>query len=317
MRIICLDGHTLNPGDNPWTEVEELGDLQVYERTPPEQVQERAAGAEVVLTNKTPLSREVLADLPDLKLIGVLATGFNVVDVAAAREQGIAVSNVPIYGTDAVAQFVFAMVLNHCHHVADHGVAVKKGRWTGADDFCFWDSPLVELVGLSMGVVGFGRIGRRVGEIAAAFGMQVLAFDTVRGDVPGYAVEWREIEELFAEADIVSLHCPQTDDNAGFVNAALLNGMKPSAFFVNTARGGLVNEEDLATALNEGRIAGAACDVVSTEPIRADNPLLAAKNIVITPHIAWAALSARRRLMKTTAENIAAYQAGAPINVVN
>jgi len=317
MKIVCLDGYTLNPGDNPWDAVAALGEFTVHERTAEAEILERAAGAEVLLTNKTPLTRATLEQLPELKFIGVLATGFNVVDAAAARERGIAVSNVPIYGTDAVAQFVFALVLNHCHHVALHSEAVKAGRWAAAKDFCFWDTPLIELAGQTIGIVGFGRIGRRVGQIAAALGMRILANDSYRENPPPYDFEWASIEDLFARSDVVSLHCPQTDDNAGFVNAPLLGRMKPSAFLVNTARGGLVNEADLASALNDGRIAGAACDVVSTEPIRADNVLLSASNITITPHIAWAALSARKRLMATTAENVAAYQAGAPINVVN
>ncbi len=317
MKIVCLDGHTLNPGDNPWTAVGALGELTIHERTADQQIVERAAGAEVILTNKTSLTKETLAKLPDLKFIGVLATGFNVVDVEAAREFGITVSNVPIYGTDAVAQFVFAMVLNHCHNAQRHSDAVKAGRWTSSIDFCFWDTPLIELVGQKIGIVGFGRIGQRVGEVARAFGMEVLASDTFKGNPPSYEFQWKSLEELFAEADVVSLHCPQTDDNAGFVNADLLGRMKPTAFLVNTARGGLINEADLAAVLNEGRIAGAACDVVSTEPVQADNVLLTAKNITITPHIAWAALAARKRLMATTAENIAAYQAGTPVNVVS
>ena len=317
MKIVCLDGHTLNPGDNPWSAVEALGELTVYERTPAGEILERAAGAEVILTNKTPLTAETLGQLPELRFIGVLATGFNVVDVVAARARGIAVSNVPIYGTDSVAQFVFAMLLDHCHHVAAHGEAVRAGRWTAAEDFCFWDSPLVELVGMKIGLVGFGRIGRRVGEIARAFGMEVLAHDHYQDNPPDYPFRWCELPELFGTADVVSLHCPLTETNSGFVNAGLLNLMKPTAFLINTSRGPLVNEADLARALNEGRLAGAACDVVSTEPIQPDNPLLGAKNVTITPHIAWAALAARKRLTATTAENIAAYQAGRPINLVN
>lgn len=317
MNMVVLDGYTLNPGDNPWGEVEALGPCTVYDRTAPSEILARAAGAEVVLTNKTPLTRETLEQLPDLKFIGVLATGFNVVDSAAARALGIPVSNVPIYGTDSVAQFVMAMVLNHCHHVARHSTAVKEGQWTHCQDFCFWDSPLVELSGRTIGIVGFGRIGQRVGELAQAFGMQVLAADPCRDHVPSYPFAWKELPELFAEADIVSLHCPQTDTNAGFVDADLLARMKPSAYLVNTARGGLINEADLAAALDAGTLAGAACDVVSSEPITADHILLKARNITLTPHIAWATLSARKRLMQTTAENVAAYQAGTPINVVN
>lgn len=317
MRIVVLDGFTLNPGDNPWDDVAALGDLVVHERTAPDQIAARAEGAEILLTNKTPLSADTLSRLPALRFIGVLATGFNIVDTAAAKARGIPVSNVPVYGTDAVAQFVFALVLEHCHHIAHHAAAVKAGQWSERGDFCFWDFPLIELTGKTMGLVGFGRIGRRVGELATAFGMRVLAYDEYRGTPPPYPVQWPELLELFTASDIVSLHCPQTADNAGMVNKALLARMKSAAYLINTSRGGLVNERDLAEALNAGRIAGAACDVVSVEPIRADNPLRSAKNITITPHIAWAALAARRRLMKTTADNIAAFLAGTPLNVVN
>lgn len=317
MKIVCLDGYTLNPGDNPWDGVEALGDFTVYDRTPTEEIVERALDAEVVLTNKTPLSRETLEKLPKLKFISLLATGYNVVDIAAAREMGITVSNVPTYGTDAVAQFVFAMLLNHCHKISDHSEAVKSGRWASNKDFCFWDTPLIELVGMKMGIVGFGRIGQRVGELARAMGMEVLAFDSYHGNPPSYEFQWKTIEEVFSEADVVSLHCPQTAENAEFVNADLLGRMKSSAYLINTARGGLINESDLAAALNEDLIAGAALDVVSVEPIKKENVMLTAKNITITPHIAWAALSARKRLMGTVVENVAGYQSGSPVNVVN
>ena len=317
MRIVVLDGYTLNPGDNPWTEVEKLGEFALHERTPADRIVERAKGAEVLLTNKTPITRETIAALPDLKFIGVLATGYNVVDVAAARDRGIPVSNVPIYGTDAVAEYVFAFVTNHFRRPALHAELVKQGEWRKSGEFTFWRTPLAELAGKTIGIVGFGRIGRRVGEIASAFRMRVLAYDTYHGNEPGYDFAWAGIDELFSTSDIVSLHCNQTPENTGMVNTALLARMKPTALFVNTARGGLVVEADLAAALNRGVIAAAAVDVVSTEPIRDDNPLLSAKNITITPHIAWAALEARVRLMQTTAENIRAFQAGKPINVVN
>ena len=317
MRIVVLDGYTLNPSDNPWDEVARLGELTVHDKTEPADIVSRALGAEIVLTNKTPLSADTLAQLPDLRFISVLATGYNIVDVQAARSRGISVSNVPVYGTDSVAQFVFALLLELCHHVGHHSDAVHKGRWAEAGHFCFWDSPLVELAGRTMGIVGFGRIGRRVGEIARAFGMNVIAADTFRGAQPSYEFAWREIPELFAEADVVSLHCPQTADNTRMVNHALLSRMKPSAFFINTARGALVEEKDLADALDQGLLAGAACDVVSSEPISESNPLMKARNLILTPHIAWATLAARQRLMKTTAENIAAFQAGKPIHTVN
>ncbi|MFO7973113.1 MAG: D-2-hydroxyacid dehydrogenase [Candidatus Hydrogenedentota bacterium] len=318
MRIVVLDGYTLNPGDNPWDDVAALGDFTVYDRTPKEKIVERAEDADILLTNKTPLSAETIERLPNLKFVAVLATGYNVVDVAAARKRGIPVANVPVYGTNAVAQFVFALVLELCHHVADHNASVKAGDWSKNADFCYWNTPLIELAGKRMGIVGFGRIGRRVGELAHAFGMEVLAHDVQPGDAPEYApFSWRNLDEVFAEADIVSLHCPQTDENTEFVNAALLKRMRKHAFFINTARGGLVNETHLAEALNKGIIAGAAVDVVSSEPIAPDSPLLGASNIIITPHMAWATLAARQRLMKTTGENVAAFINGAPINVVN
>lgn len=318
MNIVVLDGYTLNPGDNPWTAVEAFGSLKVYDRTAPSEIVERALPADVILTNKTPLTAETLGRLPNLKFISVLATGFNVVDVQAACQRHIPVSNVPVYGTDSVAQFVFALLLELCHHVGDHDRAVKEGQWSANPDFCFWNTPLVELVDKTMGLVGFGRIGRRVGALANAFGMKVLAYDAVRGSDPDFTpFQWASLDEVFSLSDVISLHCPQTTENAGFVTQALLGKMRPHAFFINTARGGLVNENDLAEALHGGVLAAAAVDVISSEPIRPDNPLLAAKNCLITPHQAWATLSARRRLMGTTAENIAAFVEGAPINVVN
>ncbi len=318
MKIVVLDGYTLNPGDNPWDDVAALGDLTVHDRTPADKIVERSKGADIILTNKTPLTADTLAQLPDLKFISVLATGYNIVDVGAARKRNISVSNVPIYGTDTVAQYVFAMVLYFCHHIAHHSDQVKKGEWARRGDFCFWDHSLTELAGLTMGVIGFGRIGRRVGELAHAFGMKVIASDVYKGENPSYQpFAWREIPEAFAEADFISLHCPQTADNVGFVNQALLATMKPSAYFINTARGLLVNERDLADALNNGVLAGAAVDVVSKEPILPENPLMKARNIVITPHMAWGTVAARKRLMGTTADNIRAFIDGQPIHVVN
>jgi glycerate dehydrogenase len=318
MKIVVLDGYTMNPGDNPWDEIEKLGDFTVYDRTDAADIVERADGADIILTNKTPLTAETLDRLKDLKYISVLATGYNIVDVEAARARNIPVSNVPVYGTDSVAQHAFALLLELCHHAALHSDLVREGQWSSNPDFCFWKTPLVELAGKTMGIVGFGRIGRRVGTIANALGMGVVAHDAVKGEDPPYRpFEWVELAGLFERADVVSLHCPQTAENVGFVNRELLNGMKPEAFLINTARGALVNEGDLAEALDAGKIAGAAMDVVSTEPIEPGNPLLAAKNCVITPHIAWATLEARRRLMQTTAENVAAFMDGSPINVVN
>jgi len=318
MRIVVLDGYTLNPGDNPWDDVAALGDFAVHDRTPDDLILERARGAEILLTNKTPLTADTLDQLPTLRFISVLATGYNVVDVAAARERGVRVSNVPVYSTDSVAQHVFALLLERCLHVGLHDRAVHDGEWTQCIDFTFWKTPLVELHGKTMGIVGFGRIGRRVGELAHAFGMSVLACDVVRKEPPDYEpFAWRPLSDLVAESDVVTLHCPQTADNAGMVNADLLGRMKPDAFLINAARGGLVIERDLADALNRGALAGAAVDVVETEPIPAHSPLLTARNCVITPHIAWASQAARRRLMQATAENVAAFLAGEPIHVVN
>ena len=318
MRMVVLDGYTLNPGDNPWEAVAALGELTVHDRSAPGQVVGRSAGAGVLLTNKTPISADTLSALPELKFISILATGYNIVDVAAAADRGVVVSNVPVYATDAVAQFTFALLLELCHRAGAHASAVAGGRWAACEDFCFWLAPQVELAGKRMGIVGFGRIGRRVGQLAHAFGMEVLAADVSRAEPPPYGpFAWADVPELFAAADVVSLHCPQTPQTAGMVNAELLARMKPSAFLVNTSRGGLVVEADLAEALNAGRIAAAAVDVVSTEPIAPDNPLLTAKNCIVTPHIAWASLEARRRMMAVTAENVAAFLAGRPINVVS
>ena len=318
MQIVVLDGYTLNPGDNPWDVIKALGATIVYDRTPADQIVERAADAEIVLTNKVPISAETLAELPKLRFISVLATGYNVVDVAAASGLGIPVSNVPVYGTDAVAQHVLAVLLTHCHQPTLHDQAIRAGQWAETGDFCFWNSPLIELANKTLGIVGFGRIGRRVGELGHAFGMEVLAYDVVQSNPPDYQpFSWKTIQEIFAKSDVVSLHCPQTDENAGMVNRNLIAQMKPTAFLINAARGGLVNEHDLAKALNDAKIAGAALDVLSSEPVSQDNPLLTADNCLLTPHIAWAAFEARKRLMSVTADNIAAFIKGHPINVVN
>jgi glycerate dehydrogenase len=316
MKITVLDGYTLNPGDNSWEEVSKLGTFVCHDRTPGELIVERAKDADILLTNKTPLSADTLAKLPKLKFISVLATGYNIVDVKAARARGIAVSNVPIYGTDAVAEYVFALLLNFYRQPQFHSDLVKQGEWSKSE-WCFWRTPLTEMAGRTIGIVGFGRIGRRVGEIAAAFKMKVLANDPLQTNPPSYPFAWREVPELFAESDVVTLHCNLTPENTGMVNKALLERMKPAAYLINTSRGPLVKDADLAEALRQGKLAGAALDVISTEPIPADNPLLKAPNITITPHIAWAALAARRRLMQITAENVAAFLTGKPINVVN
>lgn len=317
-RIVILDGYTVNPGDNPWDRVTALGACAVYDRTPPELVVERAAGAEIILTSKVKLDAALLEALPGLRFISLLATGYNNVDVQAAGRLGITVSNVPAYSTESVAQTAFALLLELTNRTGLHDQAVKAGEWVGAPDFSFQKSSLVELAGLTLGVVGFGGIGRAVARIGAAFGMTVIAY-TPRPPAEGLfpEVAFVPCEELFSRADVVTLNCPQTADNAGFVNAALLGRMKRSAFLINVARGGLVNEADLAAALRDGRIAGAGLDVVAVEPMLADNPLLNAPNCVITPHIAWATLAARKRLTAIVAGNVAGYLAGKPVNVVN
>ena len=317
MKIVVLDGYTLNPGDNSWDEFAKLGDFVCHDRTPPDQIVERARDADILLTNKTPLSAETLALLPQLKFIGVLATGYNIVDVKAARARGIPVTNIPIYGTDAVAEYVFALLLNFLRQPQFHSELVRQGEWSRVNEWSFWRRPLAEVAGRTIGIVGFGRIGRRVGELASAFKMKVLANDVYQGNPPAYPVEWRGIPELFAEADVISLHCNLTPENTGLVNRELLRSMKRTAYLINTSRGPLVQDADLAQALQEGWIAGAALDVVTVEPIPADNPLLQAPNLTLTPHIAWAAVEARRRLTRITGENIAAFQAGKSVNVVN
>ena len=317
MKIVVLDGYTLNPGDNPWDEVAKLGEFVCHDRTPPDQILERSRGADILLTNKTPLSEQTIRQLPQLKFISVLATGYNIVDVKAARERGIPVANVPIYGTDAVAEYVFALLLNFFRQPQLHSDLVHQGEWARVNEWSFWRRPLAELAGHTIGIVGFGRIGRRVGEIAAAFKMNVLANDVYQGNPPQYSMQWRTIPQLFAESDVVTLHCNLTPENTGMVNRALLRTMKKNAYLINTSRGPLVTDTDIAEALREGWIAGAALDVVTVEPMPDGNVLLSAPNLTLTPHIAWAALEARRRLTVVTAENIAAFQSGKPINVVN
>ncbi len=316
MRIVILDGHALNPGDLSWNELQALGDCTIYPRTSPELTVERAQGAEIVFTNKVQLGRAEFATLPALRYVGVLATGYNIVDVEAARERGIIVTNTPAYGTPAVAQMTFALLLELAQHVGHHAQTVRDGRWTRSPDFCYWDSPLIELAGLTLGLVGFGRIGQAVAAIAQAFGMQVVAYDSQPPAAFPAGVRLVEHDTLFAQSDVVSLHCPLTAHNRGLVNATRLRQMKPTAFLINTARGALVCDADLADALNAGRLAGAALDVLSVEPPPVDNPLLAARNCLVTPHIAWATLAARARLLHIAVDNLRAYLAGQPQNVV-
>jgi glycerate dehydrogenase len=316
-NIVVLDGAVLNPGDNPWDEIAALGSLTVHDRTPPELTLERGQDAEVIFTNKTRLTAEILAGLPRLGFIGVLATGYDVVDLAGAGSRGIPVSNVPGYGTESVAQFVMAQLLTLCRQPGLHDRLVREGEWTRSGEYSFWTTPQVELAGLTMGVVGFGSIGRRVGELALALGMGVLAHCPRPKEPLAGRFSFAPLRELFAQADVISLHCPLTSDNQAFVNRDLLGLMKPGGFFLNTARGGLVNEADLAEALNAGNLAGAALDVLTVEPPVPDHPLLSAKNCLLTPHMAWASLTARKRLTAMAADNLRGFLAGAPKNVVN
>jgi glycerate dehydrogenase len=316
MHIVVLDGYTLNPGDLSWDALYALGHCRIHERSQPEEVIPRARGAEIVLTNKTELPRDVLAALEGLRYVGVLATGYNVVDVGAAAELGIAVTNVPSYGTDSVAQMVFAHLLNLTQHVAHHAQTTADGRWTDNADFCYWDFPLIELAGLKMGIIGFGRIGRQVARLARAFGMQVLAHDVASvADDP--ETQPADVDTIFRECDVVTLHCPLTAENRGLVDCRRLGLMKPTAFLINTSRGPLVDEQALADALEAGRLAGAGLDVLAVEPPAVDNRLLSAPNCYVTPHIAWATRAARARLLDIAVENIRAFVAGQPQNVVN
>ena len=317
MNIVVLDGYTLNPGDLSWDGLRALGECDIYDRTPPELVVERARGAEAVLTNKVIVGREQMEQLPDLRYIGVLATGYNIVDTAAARERGIPVTNVPEYGTRSVAQMTFALLLELTQHVGHHARTVRDGRWTRSPDFCYWAYPLIELADRTMGIVGIGRIGRAVAELALAFGMQVLAYDVNTPANLPEGIRMTDLETLLRESDVVSLHCPLTAENQGVIDRERLALMKPTAFLINTSRGPLVVARDLADALNAGRLAGAGVDVLPVEPPPADNPLLTAKNCLVTPHIAWATGAARARLMATVVDNLRAFLAGKPRNVVN
>jgi len=314
-QIVVLDGHTLNPGDLSWNALSALGSLTVHDRTPPAQAVERAADAEIIFTNKTLLPAEAIEALPVLRYIGVLATGYNVVDIIAARARDIPVTNIPDYGTAAVAQMTMALLLELASQPALHSDSVRKGDWVACPDFCYWKKPLVELDGLTLGLVGYGAIGQAVARLSRAFGMKILVHTrTAREEAD---TEFVDCETLFRESDVVSLHCPLTDENKDFVNADLLSQMKATAYLINTARGPLVNEAALAKALNEEQIAGAATDVLSVEPPPADNPLLGAKNLIITPHIGWATRAARERLMNIATDNLRAFLNGTPQNVVN
>ncbi|PWV91962.1 glycerate dehydrogenase [Paenibacillus cellulosilyticus] len=317
MNIVVLDGYTLNPGDLSWALFEALGQVTVYDKTEPALVAQRAQEADVVLTNKTPLNEATIAALPRLRYIGVLATGYNVVDIAAAAEKGITVTNIPDYSTMAVAQLVFAYMLEHCHHVRQHSDSVRGGQWSRSEHFMFANYPLIELAGKKIGIVGFGQIGQQVARIALAFGMKVLVNSRTEKWVAGLEdVQFVSLQELLSASDYITLHCPLTEQTAKMINNETIGCMKPTAFLINTARGGHIAEDELAAALNEGRIAGAAVDVLSVEPPTAGNPLIGARNCLITPHIGWATFEARQRLMAIAANNLAQYKAGHPINRV-
>ena len=319
MKIVILDGYTENPGDLSWAQLETFGELTVYDRTPyvPAEIIRRIADAEIVVTNKVPLSREVLEACPGVRFITVLATGYNIVDTACARERGIPVSNVPAYGTAAVGQFAIALLLEICSHVAHHSEAVHAGRWESAPDWTFWDYPLIELAGKTMGIVGFGRIGQTTGRIAKALGMTVLAAGSRETEAGRAIAEYVDRDELLARSDVICLHCPLFPETAGLINRENIAKMKDGVILINNSRGGLVVEQDLADALNSGKVLAAGLDVVSTEPIRADNPLLKAKNCFITPHISWAPKEARQRILDCTADNLRAFLDGKPVHVVN
>ncbi len=317
MNIVILDGYAANPGDLSWDELKTLGECTIYERTPREKIMERAEHAEIILTNKTPIDAEAMDVLLNLKYIGVLATGYNIVDVQAAKERGIVVTNIPAYSTDSVAQMVFAHLLNICQQVQHHSEEVRKGRWSQSPDFCFWDTPLIELAGKRIGLVGLGHTGMRTARLAIAFGMEVCAYTSKTSLQLPPEIKKMELDELFAQCDVVSLHCPLTPETRGMVDARRLALMKPTAILINTGRGPLVNEQDLADALNAGRIYAAGLDVLGEEPPSPNNALLSAKNCYITPHIAWASEAARERLMRIALDNVKAFIEGKPMNVVN
>ena len=317
MKIVVLDGYTENPGDLSWSGLEAIGELTVYDRTPADKIVERIGNADAIYTNKTPISRETLAACPSVKFIGVLATGYNVVDVAAAKEKSIPVTNIPTYGTNAVGQFAIALLLEICHHIGHHNKAVHDGRWTTNADWCFWDYPLIELADKTIGILGFGRIGQIVGRTAKALGMKVIAHDEYESDAGREIAEYVSLDTLLTTSDVISLHCPLFPSTEGIINKANIAKMKDGVIILNNSRGPLIVEQDLADALNSGKVYAAGLDVASTEPIAADNPLLSAKNCIITPHISWAPKESRQRLMDIAVDNLKAFVDGKPVNVVN
>ena len=320
MKIVVLDGYAENPGDLSWAPLEALGEVTVYDRTSLTDEEEtivRLSGAEIAVTNKTPITRRVIDACPQLRYITMLATGYNVVDAAYAREKGIPLSNIPAYGTAAVGQFAIALLLEICHHAAHHSGTVHAGKWAACADWCYWDYPLIALDGKTMGIIGFGRIGQQTGRIARALGMRVLACGSHPSDSGRAIADYVELDALLAASDVIALHCPLFPETEGIINRETIRKMKDGVILLNNSRGPLVVEQDLADALNSGKVYAAGLDVVSTEPIREDNPLLTAKNCIITPHISWAPRESRQRIMDTAAQNIRAYLDGAPINVVN
>ncbi len=318
MKIVVLDGYTLNPGDQTWDGFSALGEFNCYDRTNPEDVISRIGDAEAVITNKTLITKEVISACSSIRYIGVLATGFNVVDTAAAAENNIPVCNIPTYGTTAVAQFVFAHLMNICHHIESHSDTVQNGDWTNCADFCYWNFPLIEVADKTMGIIGFGRIGQATAKIAQAFGMKVLAFDKYQNkDLENDTLQYADLDEVLAKSDVISLHCPLFESTEGIINKGNIAKMKDNVIIINTSRGGLIIEQDLADALNSGKVMAAGLDVVSTEPIKSDNVLLKVKNCYITPHIAWAPLEARVRLMNIAVDNLKAFIAGNVVNKVN
>lgn len=320
MKIVVLDGYTENPGDLSWDAIRSYGELTVYDRTSYVEspiIAERIGDAQIVVTNKTPISRATMDACPNIQLIALLATGYNVVDYTYAKQKGIPVVNVPTYGTMSVSQFSIALLLEICHHIGHHSESVHAGNWANNVDWCYWDYPLIELDGKTIGIIGFGRIGQAEGRIAKALGMNVIAYDIYPSESGKEIAEYVSLEELYERADVVSLHCFLTPENTGMINRDSISKMKDGVILINNSRGQLLNEQDVADALNSGKIAAAGLDVVYTEPIREDNPLLCAKNCIITPHISWAPKESRERIMQITADNIGAFLAGKPMNVVN
>jgi glycerate dehydrogenase len=317
MKIVILDGYTENPGDLSWDGFRKYGELAVYDRTPGEKIVERIGDAEAVIVNKTTLTGDTLRACKNIKYIGVLATGYNIVDCEAAKEAGIVVTNIPSYGTDAVAQFAVAMLLEICHHIGHHDREVKQGRWEKCPDWCFWDYPLIELAGKTFGIIGFGRIGQAVGKIVKAMNMNVIAFNEKQNEQGRQIAEYVSLDDLFAKSDVISLHCPLFPTTQGIINKNSIKKMKDGVIILNNSRGQLIIEEDLAQALDSGKVYAAGVDVVSGEPIKKDNPLLTAKNCFITPHISWAPKESRQRLMDIAVSNLAAFAGGRSANQVN